>query len=293
MKKVFVMIFVLVLVLTACAKAPVATSEPTQIPMPETTSTSIEPTLVPIEKIDELVLEEWIYKNYSYVNSFVFLEIVDHESSLYKVTWNGETKTVIINTGMILNVADGRFPDGEVDFDEEIFTSEFFEKYKGVEFTAFFNFDYSLVLVPKCQMPKFASQEDPFNMMSWDKTKATVAVWTYPNRFRIVENIDTGEVAMMYALNAFDDESRNWIVNEGDMMWGWINVDSDYSINITESKPDPVKLEIAFALANESFPEQNFSGPSDACYTLNYSYNGGKLDKALVNDLCQMYYTKK
>ncbi len=301
MKKVFVMIFVLVLVLTACAKAPVATPESTVAATVEPTTVitvvPTEPAVMPTPEIEVTTLFERVYAQDELKSSLVLSNAANQEKGLYEVILNGKAETVKINDCSKMVVAHGKYPSGAVQFMEYEFSPEFFDQHKGVEYTAILDrFDYeTLVLVPNTEMPKSASSDD-LNASSWNKTKATVAVWDYPVNPHVVENMTTGEVAFFYIIGTYDDNSRQSFLYEGDSAWGWISIEDAsgfQTMNITESQPDYTKLEQAMVLANESFPEQNFSGPSSACYTLNYSYNGGKLDKALVNDLCQMYYTKK
>jgi hypothetical protein len=180
-----------------------------------------------------------------------------------------------------------------------MFSKEFCDANIGIDFTAMQNAEMdtkqiSLVLIAVDKMPSLTT-----DLTTWDKTTATLVAWKYPSYPMVVENITTGESALLPYVTTFDDQGNFSLLMPGNRMWGVVNVEPDatfgFSTNLTQSMPDMDKLKQAVALAKQYYPDSvsPILGATTACYLLNTDYGGGALEQVAVLDLCQMYYTKK
>lgn len=88
------------------------------------------------------------------------------------------------------------------------------EYYKNTDYYVFFDGWASIdgngfVLIPVSEMPKIV---DP---MTWNATEATIVVWEHPRQTYIVENVITGEVALLDFVKYIDKFGNEYVMWSG------------------------------------------------------------------------------
>lgn len=79
-----------------------------------------------------------------------------------------------------------------------------------------------IVLADVRTMPKIV---DP---ATWQGTQVTIVIWEYPRIYpMVVQNMDTGEIALITSAVALDENGVYYYLNRGTSLWGYVYSEPD------------------------------------------------------------------
>lgn len=296
MKKFFGLFFVLALILTACKNVPTPTSiDPADqewIMVPD--SVSSYNLSVPWEKLelwdlfdkygrdDHLNTITFVQEPYNEMNNSIRVifngipvELVDHaDSSTIEMTYCG------------LSVSGTRcqwwssFKNG---FDSERYANTF------LVFPHYWS-GRNLVIISLDDMPRIV------NPAKWNGTFAELAVWELPLGVKVVENLDTNEMAIdidMY--KHYGPNGRTNMMASGDILWGYIYFEENsvlaehpiilntgemptdfyenpvelrHALHISPTEISQTRMNSVASIAEDIWPNLSLGGPIDVCMYL-------------------------
>ncbi len=305
MKKIFLMIFVLALLLSACAMLPTATTVPTKEPTvaPTITPTSEEvlifswpgngevATPLPTAKPGEGINMRQLYEKYftrvgssipEYWVGMAEMEIVGdyvEGSGGLDVLINGTPETIIDDVSCE-GCSQIFFHDGsrtlgskEITFNEENlfdrdWNSMYYYSFNNGEQQTLFIFPAGYLYTGLAIIPE-PEMPEVVDVSKWNGTKTTLMEWEYPSG--LIVNVDTRESSGPGMSVLAIDDNHHQIYSYGNFrMWGFVHVEKDrygewQNIIITQSEPDSNVYQRSKEYFEEHFPNETYVGPYDTC----------------------------
>lgn len=106
---------------------------------------------------------------------------------------------------------------------------------------------FGMLIINNSDMPEFVSQR------LWNETKTELCVWEYPQDETIVQNVLTGEITHVSYVNTINDVHVWDSLAHGQCFSGYVLVDVNDEIYITQSEPDLAQMNLAYEKTVELF----------------------------------------
>lgn len=143
---------------------------------------------------------------------------------------------------------------------------------------------FGMLVIKTEDMPEFVSER------LWNGTKTQLCVWQYPESQRVVQNASTGEIVHVNTINTVNDKHVFDGLYNGQCFTGYVLVDANNEIYITQSEPDLIQMNLAYEKSIELFGANGVDDAIDACtHTAYWMVKEHGITKEQIADWCGVY----